>query len=149
MVWAVDSRLCGNAGVGCGSDGDGGDVRPFDFVAGQHNLCAWSLGGCVDPPLRQDGRRGRRIGGSWGVTVASVGVNGDGRAGYFRGNDGLGFLGFAIGGGFWIPASAGMTGVGGRVLGGGCAMVWAVDSRLRGMTEWGYGSDGVVAQEAG
>ena len=54
-----------------------------------------------------------------GVTVASVGVNRCGRAGYFRGNDGLGFPGLAIGGGFWIPASAGMTGVGGRVLGGG------------------------------
>ena len=31
----------------------------------------------------QDERRERRIGGSWGVAAGSVGVNGDGRAGYF------------------------------------------------------------------
>ena len=67
----------------------------------------------------QDGRRGRRIGGSWGVTAASVGVNGDGRAGYFRGNDGSGFLGLAIDEDFSMLACAGMTGVGGWVLKGG------------------------------
>ena len=112
VVGAVGSHLRRNDGVGCGSDGDGGDVRPFDFVAGQHNLRAWSLEAVLTRHFAQDERRERRIGGSWGVAAGSVGVNGDGRAGYFRGNDGLGFLGFAIGGGFWIPASAGMTGVG-------------------------------------
>ena len=53
------------------------------------------------------------------MTVGSPRVNGDGRAGYFRGNDGLGFLGLAIGGGFSIPTCAGMTGFGGRVVEGG------------------------------
>ena len=112
MVWAVDSHLRGNDGVGCGSDGDGGDARSFDFA--------------------QDGRRGRRIGGSWGVTAGSLRVNGDGRAGDSRGNDGLGFLGVAIGGGFSIPTCAGMTGLVAGLLRVGCGMVWAVDSRLRG-----------------
>ena len=52
------------------------------------------------------------------MTAGSLRVNGDGRAGYFRGNDGLGFLGFAIDEDFSMLACAGMTGVGGWVLKG-------------------------------
>ena len=66
------------------------------------------------------------------MTVGSVGVNGDGRAGYFRGNDGLGFLGLAIDEDFSIPTCAGMTGLVVGFLRVRRGMVWAVDSRLRG-----------------
>ena len=59
-------------------------------------------------------------------------VNGDGRAGYSRGNDGFGFLGLAIDEDFSIPTCAGMTGLVAGLLRVGCGMVWAVDSRLRG-----------------
>ena len=60
------AAYAGMTGWWRGSDGDGGAVRSFDFVAGQHNPALGRLEAVLTRHFAQDERRGRRIGGSWG-----------------------------------------------------------------------------------